>query len=277
MLVACAPEVGAPQLTGTCDDPTASKVGVMTTISFARVEDGVSEGFDLDGEITEQGDRTGCGVQDLTDPFGNQGIDNAFGYLLPALEATEAIAIYGLIQAAINSGELLLMYELTGVDDEINDDCVTLSISRGFGQPMVGADAQLVSGQTFDRSDEVIPSVAYNVELVDGVVRAEGLEVRLPLDVFEVSLDLLLHDVAVHLELDEHGGASGVLSGGMETQVFVDVVQNNPVDAILVELVPLLLDQYADLDPLDVGECTHMSAGLSFESSSAYFFEDAAQ
>lgn len=275
-MVACAPAPEADPVDGarTCDDPAAAKVGVMTAITFTQAKDGVSDGFDLDGLVTELGDRDGCGVEDFVDSAGNEGIDNAFGYLLPALEATEAIAVYGLIQDAINSGELLMMYELTGVDDLQNDDCVTLTIMRGDGTPAVGTDGFLVSGQTFDRSVEVAPSVALNAQIVDGVVEAEGLEVNLPLSVFEVTLDLHLQNVAVHLEFDENGIATGYLSGGFEAEIFVELVNNNPVDQILRDLVPLLLDQYADLDPFAAGECTHLSAGLAFDSTSAYFFED---
>ena len=110
-------------------DPTETRVGVMTSITFAGVEeDGSALGFDLDGHTTAAGDGQGCGKPDFLDPEGNEGIDNAFARLLPAIEATEAVAVTDIVTNLIKSGELLLLVELESLDSDIDDSCVNTHI-----------------------------------------------------------------------------------------------------------------------------------------------------
>ena len=82
---------------------------VVNTLTYARQVDGIANGFNLDGVISDTSDETGCFKPDLVGPDGTQGVDNAFSALIPALESTEAVALETLIQTSINSGELLLM------------------------------------------------------------------------------------------------------------------------------------------------------------------------
>ena len=86
---------------GTCDADGPTATYVMRSLYFARSEEGVGWGFDLDGHASAAGDPEGCGKADLTDPEGQGGIDNAFAGLLPTLEQTEAVAVEGLLQDAI--------------------------------------------------------------------------------------------------------------------------------------------------------------------------------
>ena len=82
---------------------------VIDSLYFARVEDGISDGFDLDREQSTSGGSTGCGRQDFTSPGGTAGIDNAFGEVLPALENTEFVAAEALINDTIRTGEVMLL------------------------------------------------------------------------------------------------------------------------------------------------------------------------
>ncbi len=93
---------------GSCDSQDTAERYLVRTLVFGPELDGVAWGFDLDDHVSTVGDLEGCGKQDLVDPDGNTGIDNAFAGLLPTLEQTEAIAVETLIQDAVNSGALLL-------------------------------------------------------------------------------------------------------------------------------------------------------------------------
>src|SRR5687768_14774767 len=128
---------------------------VMREIRFVRQVDGVSDGFDLDGV---DGGLEGCGIADFTSPDGVPGVDNAFARMIPALELTEAAAVEPLIQDAINSGQLLLLVELAGVDDTAEDECVDVGLMRGAGEALVGGDVLLVSGQTLEVDASVEPA-----------------------------------------------------------------------------------------------------------------------
>ena len=101
-----------------CGSDTDTVVALVSSLGFARRdEEGHTSGFDLDGDVTELGDSRGCGIPDQTSAEGVPGIDSAFSGILPALEATQAVAVNGLIEDSILSGELLILLELSRVDD----------------------------------------------------------------------------------------------------------------------------------------------------------------
>jgi hypothetical protein len=272
LALACAPPE-PPVEDAACDDLADTQVFVVKHLTFARRTDGVSVGFDLDGDVSEADDAAGCYQPDLVDPDGVPGIDNAFSAFLPVLEATEGAALEGLVQSAIDSGELLLMLELQDVDDPADDTCVNLDVSQGIGTPLQGTDGEMLSGQTFDRDPATPDSRVEGVAIVDGTVVARGFEMHLPIQIFEVYLDLLLHDAALSMTVEPDGTAHGYIAGGFEVQQIVDVMQSRD-DIAIADLVISMVETYADLYPDETGACPEFSAVLEFEATSAFFFTD---
>ena len=86
-------------------------VGNAKLISLVDQHNFWRNGFrvNLDNDETQAGDFMGCGIPEQTRPDGTPGIDSACSGLLPDLEATQAVAINGLIEDAIKAGELILM------------------------------------------------------------------------------------------------------------------------------------------------------------------------
>ena len=143
-------------------------VAVVVSMDFARRDDnGKANGFDLDNHETELGDSDGCGIGDISAPDGRTGIDNAFSGLLPALEATQAVAINGLIEDSLRNGELIIMLELSYIDDLENDMCVDFGLWRGEGIPMIGTDGSVLDGQSFARSD-LQPGIVPSISIAEG-------------------------------------------------------------------------------------------------------------
>jgi hypothetical protein len=275
--VACAPDGGdsaAPANLGTCDDPDASTAVVLRQMYFARSNDGVGWGFDLDGFDSAAGDANGCGKLDLTDPEGNPGIDNAFAGLLPTLEATEAAAVEGLLQDSISSGELLMMVELTGVDDPMNDDCVTARFGPAVGTPLVGTDGTILDGQTFAWDpDEAIVTVE-GVQIVDGTAIVDGIDFNLQFAVLAATFDIAVSDGALRLDLDEDGGVStGFFGGGFSVDYMLDVLNGEAIDAGLKDILNQALPLAADLSA-DGTTCRHMSVTLEYEAIPAYLYSE---
>ena len=89
-----------------CDEPEKTQVAIITEMWFARVDEGVTNSVNLDG------DESGCGQEDYVSPTGETGVDNSFGSLIPILELTEGAAIEVYIQDLINNGEVLIMLEM---------------------------------------------------------------------------------------------------------------------------------------------------------------------
>jgi hypothetical protein len=262
-------------LLGACTAPEASepepegevRTAVADALRFARdLEPGVSSGFDLDGVVSAAGDGTGCGHADRVSPDGTPGIDNAFAGLLPALEATEASAIEDLVQAAIAVGDLLLLFEVSGIDDPVNDDCVDVAVYRGAGAPLLAPDGTLLDGQTFETDPD--PARLDCVPLVDGVIEGGPLALQLEVQVLDVALDLAMQDARMRLALHDDGSMTGVFGGAVPLAGILKIVEEDDL-ADLRDLVTSLVTLAADLD---TAEETCGALSITFEHTAVEAF-----
>lgn len=241
---------------------------VVRTLTFGRAEAGVSDGFDLDGSAAAE-----CGIPDFVGPGGEAGIDNSFANLLPALELTEAAAVESLVQAAIDSGELMITLEILGLDDLQNDDCIELVLGRAGGVPMVGTDGRLLPGQTLERTD-VPPVHIPGVALVDGTFEAP-FEIVLPVTIFEVDLEFELVDGRIRGVVDPDGTVHGVFAGGVDIEYLLQIALEENVDSQLHGILSALLYTWADLAPGPTATCEQVSITFDYTSSEMFFFDDA--
>jgi hypothetical protein len=248
---------------------------VMTGMFYTRRDDNNNvAGFDLDDHVSDAGDDEGCGHADLEDPDGNEGIDNAFSGIVPALEATEAAAVEGLIQDSISQGELLLLFQLTGVDDPMNDDCASLSVYRGEGEPMIGTDGTILDSQSFSRSALPPNSTIEQVSIVDGRIEARGLEMVLPIQILDVALTFNIDDAAIQLDIAEDlSGVSGFFSGGVPVEDILVLTEEEDIGDITA-LVKTLVTGVADLFPDEDGVCQELSIAFEVEATTAFFYGD---
>ena len=246
--------------------------GVMNTVLFARADEaGVSSGFDLDGQTTLEGDPAGCGIPDYTSHEGAPGVDNAFARLIPALELTEAIAAEDLLDDTINSGELLLLIEVSGVDDRYNDDSVDVRFMRGMGPALLGSIDELLPSQTFAIDPEVPVARAVSVPLVDGVVIADNLNLSIPLDIFQYHIIMDLTRASLRIELLEDGGFRGYFGGAYDYAQLLEVTENSELNPTLIAALPPMLDGAADMIN-DEGDCAQISTTIEYEALPAYIF-----
>ena len=248
------------------------QVAAIKSLTFARSEGGVSLGFDLDDEVSTTSDST-CGGADVVDPNGVAGIDNALGAVLPLLDGTEAVALEPLIAQFIAEGELLLLVEVAGHEGG-DETCPSVAVLRGGGNPLVGADATILGGQTFELdpdSEQAAPVTATVTS--DGAVLASGLEVEMPVQIFSADLDLSILNATTHLEPTEDGGFSGVLAGGVPYQPLLDGLLNAAIDQSVKTLLQAVLPSVADLAPDENGDCTQLSAVIEIEAVPGFLYE----
>lgn len=260
---------------GTCDASGGRLHWVVDQVWFTRVEDGVSDGFDLDGDVSTAGGPGGCGVADAVAPDGTGGVDNAFGKLLPILETTEFVAAEELINSTIRSGELLLLAELTGVDSLEADTCVGMAMRRATGAPLLGTDGAFLPGQTLDLDPSFAAVELPAQALVGGSAEGRPFALDLPVQVLNAALEFELHDGALRLDIDESGDASGVFAGALDTAKLIEVAGEEGIDDSVVELLSSLLSGVADLAPDSEGQCQAISVSLSFTATPVYIYADA--
>ncbi len=275
LLLGCAPEKErVKDRADSCESGGASQVLVLSEIRFARDIDGVSVGFDLDGEASTGGGSTGCGVADATSPDGIGGIDNSFARLLPALELTEGAALELIVQEAINSGGLLAMVQLDDVEDPWDDACVDMSVVGGLGVPMVGADGFLLPAQTFDRDPKVPASTVRDAVIADGVLEDGPVDLNLPFTFLDAEVVFNVKQGRLRLERQEEGRYTGVVGGGIAIQTLSDLAHNTGIGPEVEDLLDAVLGVSADLDPGPDGECQQISVTLEVEAIQAFFYED---
>lgn len=251
-----------------CDQPEKTQVAIITEMRFARIDDaGVSWGADLDQSTS------GCGVDDVVDPEGNGGIDNSFGTLIPILELTEGAAIEVYIQDLINRGEVLIMLEMEDVDDEQDDTCVDVNLLRGLGEPTVGTDKIIESGQTFDRNLELPQSRTEGQSLQDGSLIATPLQFELPFNIFDIALDFTLHGSTLRFDQGIDGHHTGYVAGGLFINEIIDFVDGRQ-DIDIGDLIIDLVETRADLWPDDNGQCQGISVVFEFDAKPAFFYAD---
>ena len=253
----------------TCSATGDTIVGVLSSITHARRVDGVVWGLNIDGFTSANTDPNGCYKEDLVDPNGTPGIDNAFSALIPALESTEAVALESLVQDSINNGNLLLMVEIKGVDNWQNDDCVDVSIWRGQGTPLIGTDGTLMTHQSFFKDLSMPNSHIENMKIVDGVLVASPLDVELPVQVLDEKLNFELQDGGIHIQLTADGFMSGFFTGAVPITALTDITSLPDVN--LPEIVQDVVRSAADLYPQEDGTCSGISVAFEYQALPSFF------
>ena len=250
-----------------CDELDKTQVAIITEMWFARVNEGVTNSVNLDG------DEPGCGQEDYVSPNGDAGVDNSFGSLIPILELTEGAAIEVYIQDLINNGEVLIMLEMEDLDDPYDDECVNFNLLRGLGEPTVGTDKIIESGQTFDRNNDLPQSRAEAQVVSGGVLEASPLEFRLPFQIFDIQLEFVLHGSTLRFEQGVDGHHTGFVAGGLYINEIIDFVSGRD-DIDIGDLITDFVTSKADLWPDETGQCQGISVVFEFKAKPAFFYLD---
>ncbi len=265
-----------------CDvagDGSGKRILVAQELTFVVPDDGVTDGFDLDGRVSDDTDALTCNQDDYVDADGNPGIDNQFAALWSLLVTLVGEAVEGLIRGVINDGTLLLMFQFDGIDDVENDDCVNVHIFQGAGHPDLGTDGFIAPSQTFDVKDGT-PYTMTSGYIEDGVLVAGPFEIVIPIAIFQVVADLRLHRGMIRATFDEDGSMIATVAGGVERAQIMEIAQmaaeNDGTAQGLVPLLPSLLRGNADLGYDEIEEeCMELSTVVTFRGTPAYLYEDA--
>jgi hypothetical protein len=244
-------------------------------IGFARADEAdVSEGFDLDGRVSDRADLASCRKPDFTAPDGTPGIDNQIAELLPIIEMqTGGLRLDDVLQTAIDNGQLLIAFELLGVDDPMNDPCVTVRLRPVVGTPLLGTDGQVLPGQTFDVAPDGEVSTVEGSRIVDGVLEVGPAPVALPVQVLDARFTLHVEDAQVRLVRNEDGSWRGLLGGGISVEEMIQIATGLNIPSDLMGAVMFVLRSNADLARDEAGDCQLISATLVVDGVPAFLYE----
>jgi hypothetical protein len=251
--------------------PGRARSSIVTKLAFTReAPKGVAPGFDLDKRVSDGSDEESCLRVDFTDAEGTPGIDNQLAALLPDIEGVVGNAVDGLIQGAINNGELLIMMELDSVDDPVNDACVHQNVQLAKGLPMLGTDGVIEGFQTFRLDTQAPLNRAENGKISGGVVTAGPVELGIPIKIFDVNFILKIHQAYFHYTMDEDGYIAGYLGGGIVPDEVIEGLKDGAGLGDILPIFRLALKSSADLDPDENGKCRQVSAALEFKAAPAF-------
>ncbi len=258
---------------GACGPINPTHVFVASELVFAREVSGVSPGFDLDQRDSDGADREGCQKLDFESPDGVPGVDNQFARLLPAIEAAGGLAFEGLIQDAINAGNILIMFEMENADDLTEDTCVSVVIQRGEGLPIVNRDNRIEGGQTFDRNDEIARSRTDEASIENGLLTLTDVAFEIPAYVFTFDFLIPVTDARVEIQINPDGTATGMMGGGISVDALIEVVNSIDGAGGVPDAVTALAPGLADLFPDESGDCQSVSVAMELELVPAFFYE----
>jgi hypothetical protein len=249
-----------PSTSGTCAaDP--EEVWIVSELAFGRAEGRVAPGFDLDGLVGMQ-----CGARDYTAPDGTPGIDNALAELLPLVEAqVGGLRLDGLVQNSIASGQILLAFELAGVDDRGRDGCVGIRMRRLSGSPLLSSDNLLLPYQTLYPDDTAVVNELGETRIEGARIEPTPTDIALPVSILDARFTLDVRDAHVRLTYVGDDAIEGVVAGGIDVEQIIGIVGTLNIPDDLEAMAGLLVRSYADLEPQG-RDCGQISAVLTFRA-----------
>lgn len=268
-----------------CGTENANCFYVANALGVPSQDDDRVDGFNLDGRIdTEQGGQ--CMNQSPADfiaPDGREGIDNSLAGILTAVSAAVG-DITDQIDEAIGGGSVILLLETDGLDNE-NDDDVTLNMYLGALEcdDMCADEGNCIqAGKTFDINDDsfmagsqtpLISVGATATALASGTQIGGGptnIGLNLPISE-ELNLNLNIRSANVRFDRNEAGNSleNGVIGGSLNADELRTAIMAIPEAMEFAALIETVLSTYTDLPPIEDGECTAISVGITFGAVNA--------
>lgn len=270
-------DVGTELDSNECGAAGQPQMVVVSELQFVGATGQITQGLNLDGIVSDGSDEASCNQVDFEDSDGNQGIDNQFARLLPALESVAGgDSVQAVIQRTINSGGLLLTFEFARIDDAVNDHCVEVTVDRAKGQPTIGGDGFIEPSQTFDKDPNTTPTFVMDASLQDGILSAGPFDLSLPVVVDGFDVQILIRNAQLRGTFEEDSSMSGLIAGAISVPEVIASIENINASEDVLRLVSTALSNLADGGRDENGECTELSISLAFKATPAFFFEDSA-
>jgi hypothetical protein len=253
--------------------PTAAPDG----FEFLEVEGDLAYGLNLDGSVDSD---------DFRHPDGTPGIDNqvyrAVGCII-GFRGPDGVEFIFQNKAILDERYNRMMIELSGVDDLVNDDEVTVGLYRGMDRLLTDATGlEVVPGgtQRIDRrwGESLIRETRGRIR--DGVLSTEAIaEVVIPWMNLKVPSIHIIRDFRLQLSLSE-GQATGLLAGYADIDSwYFQLIRNDSTHHLsngqisgisLYKALRRLADAYPDPDS---GANTAISTALDVKMTQVFIVE----
>jgi hypothetical protein len=262
---------------------------VVSRIELPLADDGLAAGFNLDNFDSGEGsNEPGATCEEIVEDFGSftdddhVGVDNALQNLIPTIESfldaadcpgmQTAGCLNALLQQQLTEGGVILMMELTGVDDTEFDSSVEIqlvlgALPAGVTAPMVESNGTLSPGQTFDTA--MVLGAAVPGDIFDGRVRAQAPELMLLVSTSDFDIPLLITEPEIRFDVDGDAAAEGAIGGFLLNDDIVEAA--SMIGGIGEDTVRPIIEGVADIMPMaaEPETCSALSVGIEFDAVAA--------
>ncbi|MFM8409660.1 MAG: hypothetical protein ACKOCT_05220 [Alphaproteobacteria bacterium] len=186
----------------------------------AMLAPGTLDGFDLD-----VGGTAGCAHAEFSGPDGSAGIDDQLWRAIGCIRGfQEGDIVGGVVDTAVRDGSMTILVDVRGVDDPRNDDDVTVQVFASREAPPAGGDGSVLPWGTLAIDpDPRFHGSQGRGRIVDGVLEAGPMDVRVRLNIQIVEGELSFQGARLRLAIAPDGSAAGGLHGYAPVDEIYDV------------------------------------------------------
>lgn len=158
-----------------------------------------------------------CPHEDFRGIEGEAGIDNQYFRVMGCNPGYQSTGLGNTFNTAMLTGAWGMLIKVSGVDDIDNDEEVEVSIYANGDPIRLSPDREPLPYATYTvHRESRFYAGPTRGRIVDGVLRTEPVDVRIPYDVNAMFVDRALLDARLHITLSDKGDASlieGYLAG----------------------------------------------------------------
>ncbi len=263
-----------PNGTNVTFNPTAVK-----DAPIREVQSKVAYGLDLDANRDGRATPNSCAHDNFESPTGEAGIDNQLFRVIGCWTGWRNGGFNGSYHANqfVSSSLNRILIEVTGVDDEQNDDHVEVAIYKGIDGITLDAEGNPMPWVT-QRIDTRYPRymARSNGRIVNGVLKSDPVDTRFGMYRMNSEGERLIRGLRLELKLSDTG-AEGLFAGYEDLKLWWRGTRNSYVDVVdnvsywsppaTYEAAHRLADGYPDPE---TGQCSAISAAYAVTAVRAY-------
>ncbi|MGH1422614.1 MAG: hypothetical protein ACRBEQ_12430 [Hyphomonas sp.] len=254
------------------------------------VQSNVSYGRDLDGVNSAGDDDTSCGTNDFVSPDGISGVDNELYRVMGCIDSFRRDAEFagGAMEdyhvGSYRDGETTTLMQISGVDDRMNDDDVTVGVYSSSDATPFDSQKKGIGFASLSVTENTLWHNEVKGKIVNGELITEPFDLRLKFGWSGRPAEYNIKDSRIHLTLKEDGTAEGDLAGFFKT---IDAYRHNfhnergaleVANGFTCPAVWDSLQKYSDghKDP-ETGKCTTISTAMTIQAVPAFLIQPPAE
>lgn len=260
-----------------------SQTYIVSTIDLPEAMGGSAAGYNLDGIDSGEGSTAGdANCEEFNQDFVNSvepdhvGVDNALQGLVGTIEGlldagdcpggTTEGCLGATLQSQINEGSLLLLMEVSGINDYSYDSEIQLQLFLGSlpeGEtPDIGGDGTIAPGGSYMTMQELGAPVTGDI--FAGRLRASTDLLTITIDTGDFMLPLMISNAEVRFDITADTLTNGQIGGYLQTEDIIEAAAM--IMEGIEETVRSVVESVADVSPSasDPAICEAVSVGLTF-------------